>query len=94
MSEDRDPTTGDLQERNSGHLGNVRSNEMLKKRFTMVSGSYREGFRLRRSDIDSMIWSNNHRVIWNFSLKLYNTQDYTLVICDSSESPPGFTLLW
>lgn len=28
------------------------NNEMLKTQFTMVSGSYREGFRLSGSDID------------------------------------------
>lgn len=61
----------------------------------MVSGSYREGFGLSGSDIDYMFWSNEERVIWDFShCQLYNTQDYTLIICDSSESPPGFTLLW
>lgn len=66
-----------------------------KTEFTMVSGSYGEGFRLSGSDIDYMFWSNDERVIWNFShCQLYITQDYTLIICDSSGSPPGFTLLW
>lgn len=60
----------------------------------MLSGSRREGFRLRESDVDLMFWRNNHRVIWKFSkYQLYNTQENTLILCDSSDSPPGFTLL-
>ncbi|XP_022346230.2 uncharacterized protein LOC111138508 [Crassostrea virginica] len=61
----------------------------------MMSGSRREGFRFKDSDWDFMLWPNNHRVLWNFSqATLYNTQIYTMILCDSSESPPGFTLLW
>ncbi|XP_052708610.1 uncharacterized protein LOC128183575 [Crassostrea angulata] len=70
--------------------------EMLNRRFTvMLSGSRREGFRLSGSDLDYMRWPNNHRVIWDFSqCQFYNTQEHALILCDSSESPPGFTLLW
>nr|XP_022346229.1 uncharacterized protein LOC111138507 [Crassostrea virginica] len=61
----------------------------------MASGSQREGFRFQDSDIDMMCWLNNHRVLWDFSqATLYNTNRYKLILCDSSESPPGFTLLW
>ena len=61
----------------------------------MESGSRREGFRFRDSDIDIMFWLNNHRVLWDFSqASLYNKHRYRLILCDSSESPPGFTLLW
>ncbi|XP_052708599.1 uncharacterized protein LOC128183566 [Crassostrea angulata] len=61
----------------------------------MLSGSCREGFRLSGSDLDYMQWPNNHRVIWEFSqCQFYNTQEHALILCDSSESPPGFTLLW
>nr|XP_022298631.1 uncharacterized protein LOC111107639 [Crassostrea virginica] len=60
----------------------------------MVSGSKREGFGFKDSDFDFMFWSNNNRVLWDFSQStLYNTHRYTLILCDSSESPPGFTLL-
>nr|XP_022300845.1 uncharacterized protein LOC111109049 [Crassostrea virginica] len=70
----------------------VRSTDYLVR---MVSGSRREGFRFKDSDRDIMYWSNNHRVLWDFSQSaLYNTHRYTLILCDSSESPPGFTLLW
>ena len=62
---------------------------------TMASGSDREGFRLEGSDLDFMCWPNDHRVLWDFSQAvLYNTHRHKLILCDSSESPPGFTLLW
>eukprot|EP00105_Crassostrea_gigas_P002575 XP_011415148.1 PREDICTED: uncharacterized protein LOC105319340 isoform X1 [Crassostrea gigas] len=74
----------------------LRNNEMLNDPVRrMLSGSRREGLRLSGSDFDYMIWPNNHRVIWDFSqVQFYNTQEHTLILCDSSESPPGFTLLW
>nr|XP_022297498.1 uncharacterized protein LOC111106909 [Crassostrea virginica] len=64
-------------------------------RVKMESGSRREGFRFEDSDHDVMYWSNDNQVLWDFSqATLYNTHRYTLILCDSSESPPGFTLLW
>ncbi|XP_065927434.1 uncharacterized protein [Magallana gigas] len=74
----------------------LRNNEMLNRPFTvMLSGSGREGFRLSGSDVDYMCWQNNHRVIWDFSqVQFYSTQEHAMILCDSSESPPGFTLLW
>ena len=61
----------------------------------MVSGSRREGFSFKDSDIDIMLWSNDNQVLWDFSQSaLYNTHSHALILCDSSESPPGFTLLW
>ncbi|XP_065944011.1 uncharacterized protein [Magallana gigas] len=62
---------------------------------SMRTGSDREGFRLRGSDMDTMYWHTDHRVIWDFSQsEFYNTHRQILILCDSSESPPGFTLLW
>ncbi|XP_065943972.1 cyclic GMP-AMP synthase-like receptor 2 isoform X2 [Magallana gigas] len=62
---------------------------------SMRSGSDREGFRLHGSDVDTMYWSPNHRVIWDFSQsEYYNIHRQRLILCDSSESPAGFTLLW
>eukprot|EP00105_Crassostrea_gigas_P003149 XP_011415903.1 PREDICTED: uncharacterized protein LOC105319876 [Crassostrea gigas] len=62
---------------------------------SMMSGSMREGFRLRDSDLDTMYWPTNHRVIWDFSQsEYYNILRQALILCDSSESPAGFTLLW
>lgn len=59
----------------------------------MESGSRKEGFRLAGSDIDTMYWPNNHRVIWCISMYKGYTVDYILLLGDNSESPPGFTLL-
>ena len=62
---------------------------------SMESGSRREGFRLEGSDQDTMFWLKNHRVLWDFSqTQFYNTHREKLILCDISESPPGFTLLW
>ena len=61
----------------------------------MLSGSQREGFRLETSDMDFMFWSNHYPVLWNFSqAQFHNTQRDILILCDSTESPPGLTLLW
>ncbi|XP_065941682.1 uncharacterized protein [Magallana gigas] len=66
----------------------------VNMRMVMVSESWREGFRLKGSDIDLMFWLNNHRVIMDMSQsEYYNTANTTLILSDSSESPPGFTLL-
>ncbi|XP_078340385.1 uncharacterized protein LOC144617476 [Crassostrea virginica] len=60
----------------------------------MLSGSRREGSKLKGSDLDYMYWWNNHRVIWDMSQsEHYYTENKTLILSDSSESPPGFTLL-
>ncbi|XP_062611119.1 uncharacterized protein LOC134272967 [Saccostrea cucullata] len=60
----------------------------------MTSGSHREGFRLKGSDIDTMYWHNIERVIWDLSqTRYYNRQRYTLILSDCSDSPPGFSLL-
>ena len=61
----------------------------------MESGGRREGFRFEDSDMDNMHWRNDYRVLFDFSqASLYNIYVYTMILCDSSESPPGFTLLW
>nr|XP_034314499.1 uncharacterized protein LOC105322764 [Crassostrea gigas] len=68
----------------------IHYNEIIK----MMSGSMREGFRLKGSDMDKMYWPNNHRVIMDMSQsEYYNTANTTLILSDSSDSPPGFTLL-
>lgn len=61
----------------------------------MKNGSYKEGFRLRESDLDTMFWLPNNRVIWDISqTRFYDIERYTLLLCDASKSPPGYTLLW
>ncbi|XP_052687896.1 uncharacterized protein LOC128166645 [Crassostrea angulata] len=75
--------------------------EMVERQVTpddevtyMLSGSRREGFRLEGSDVDFMVWYNSHQVIMDMSQsEYYNTANTTLILSDSSESPPGFTLL-
>ncbi|XP_052711982.1 uncharacterized protein LOC128186238 [Crassostrea angulata] len=75
--------------------------EMVRRRVTpnneiirMMSGSMREGFRLEGSDVDWMYWPNNYRVIMDMSQSdYYNTANTTFILSDSTESPPGFTLL-
>lgn len=60
----------------------------------MLSGSIREGLRLKGSDMDYMYWLNNYRIIMNMTQsKNYNTTNTTLILSDTSESPPGFTPL-
>ncbi|XP_062592534.1 uncharacterized protein LOC134253974 [Saccostrea cucullata] len=73
-------------------VNQVKTSEELSE---MVSGSYGEGLRLKGSDIDFMYWPNDHRVIWDLSQsQYYNTHRQTLILCDCSDSPPGFTLLY
>nr|XP_022310088.1 uncharacterized protein LOC111115592 [Crassostrea virginica] len=62
---------------------------------TMLGGSRGEGFRFKDSDLDIMLWSSFERVLWDFSqVQFYDTDLYGIMLSDSSESPPGFTLLW
>ncbi|XP_062577608.1 uncharacterized protein LOC134239440 [Saccostrea cucullata] len=61
----------------------------------MLSGSFREGFRLGGSDRDFVCWSADYQVIWDEShLQYYNEQNQILIVSDDSDSPPEFTLLW
>lgn len=58
----------------------------------MLSGSSREGFRLKGSDQDIMWWLNDHKIIWNIpQSEVYNTANQTLILADTSECPPGFS---
>ncbi|XP_061192618.1 uncharacterized protein LOC133200818 [Saccostrea echinata] len=60
----------------------------------MTSGSSREGFRLKGSDVDFMFWPNDHTVIWDLDqAQNYDLSRKTLILCDCSDSPPGFALL-
>lgn len=60
----------------------------------MWNGSRREGFRSRGSDIDFIYWLDRNRVIWEISQsEFYKERIHTIIFCDDSESPPGYTLL-
>ena len=62
---------------------------------TRKGGSQREGFQLEDSDEDYLIWSDDQRVFWDFPQMIgYSIRRTALILCDSSESPPGYTLLW
>lgn len=61
---------------------------------TMFSGSYREGFRLKTSDIDIMEWCINDKVVSNPSqICLYRNPQHTVILMECDGLPPGFTRL-
>lgn len=60
----------------------------------ILSGSRREGFRLKGSDIDIMLWRNELRVITDVAQsKYYDPSKAGVFLSDISKSPPGFNLL-
>ncbi|XP_062608650.1 uncharacterized protein LOC134270445 [Saccostrea cucullata] len=76
----------------------LRKQEMFvsskKKMTAMTSGSYREGFRMKDSDLDIMLWPTDHNIIWDLDqAQNYELNRKTLILCDCSKSPPGFALL-
>nr|XP_034337273.1 uncharacterized protein LOC117692708 isoform X2 [Crassostrea gigas] len=80
--------TNDIEEMVSRQIG-------VNGLSTMLSGSRREGFRLKGSDFDVMVWPNEIRVATDVSQSVYYDDSFNtvLLLSDSSESPPGFTLL-
>ncbi|XP_062573151.1 uncharacterized protein LOC134235083 [Saccostrea cucullata] len=60
----------------------------------MVSGSRREGFRLRGSDEDYMLLPPDHKVICDISqISHYRIPQITLILMNWDDLPPGFTRL-
>lgn len=59
----------------------------------MISGSYREGFRLESSDIDIMHWSTTHKVICDLSQISLTNPLHTIILMESDALPPGYTRL-
>lgn len=60
----------------------------------MVSGSYREGFRLKSSDRDFMYWMINLKVISDVSQsKIYDPSKHFIFLMEDSDTPPGFVRL-
>ncbi|XP_062580647.1 uncharacterized protein LOC134242566 [Saccostrea cucullata] len=76
-------------------IDEVIQNHILDKKFKMeTSGSYMEGFRLKGSDVDVMSWLIDHNIIWDLDqAQNYDLNRKTLILCDCSESLPGFALL-
>ncbi|XP_062580848.1 uncharacterized protein LOC134242743 [Saccostrea cucullata] len=62
--------------------------------YAILSGSRREGFRLEGSDVDFMYSDNRFIVVWDLDqAQVHELGKRTLLLCDRSESPPGYTLL-
>lgn len=60
----------------------------------VLSGSSREGFRFKSSDIDYMYWQTNYRVICDSSdLNIFNASDLEIILMEHTETPPGFVRL-
>ena len=60
----------------------------------MKSGSDREGFRFKSSDIDHMAWFRDHKLICDLSqITLYRTPQHTVILMEWEDLPPGFTRL-
>lgn len=59
----------------------------------MASGSYREGFRVKSSDIDIMSWSTTHEVVCDLSqISLTNPQHWSSSI-SVLQNPISFCIL-
>ncbi|XP_062617039.1 uncharacterized protein LOC134278764 [Saccostrea cucullata] len=76
------------------------NNQVYRDFHKMLSGSQREGFKLKGADFDTMIWRKEDKVIWNLSQtrhyqEVKNVEGVVvkLILADVSHSPPGFTLL-
>ncbi|XP_052704919.1 uncharacterized protein LOC128180806 [Crassostrea angulata] len=60
----------------------------------MRSGSHREGFRFKSSDIDTMFWITNHKVITDLSQSsVYDLSKHTIILMEDTDTPPGFVRL-
>lgn len=60
----------------------------------IVSGSYREGFRVTPSDIDIMYWFLNHKVITDISQYcIYDPSKHSVILMEDNDTPPGFVRL-
>jgi hypothetical protein len=72
-----------------------KSSELFREARRMLSGSYREGFRFKSSDLDYMMWFPDHKVICEMSQSaFYHPPRHTLIYMDTSDdTPPGFARL-
>lgn len=60
----------------------------------MKSGSYREGFRFKSSDVDTMIWHTKTHMIFKLSQAVFcNFSRKDIILMEHSETPPGFVRL-
>lgn len=67
------------------------NNRFYKYKFC---GSYREGFRLKTSDIDVLVWCISDKVICSPSqICLYRNPHHAVLLMEGDDLPPGFTRL-
>ncbi|XP_062592576.1 uncharacterized protein LOC134254019 [Saccostrea cucullata] len=60
----------------------------------MLTGSHREGFRLKESDKDYMCWCCHCKVINNISqLSTYDPSKHSIFLMEDTYTPPGFVRL-
>eukprot|EP00105_Crassostrea_gigas_P036483 XP_019920631.1 PREDICTED: uncharacterized protein LOC109617970 [Crassostrea gigas] len=60
----------------------------------MKSGSYRECFRFKSSDLDTMFWITNHKVITDPSQSsVYDLSKHSIILMEDIETSPGFVRL-
>ncbi|XP_062616899.1 uncharacterized protein LOC134278617 [Saccostrea cucullata] len=60
----------------------------------MNSGSYREGFRFKSSDIDTMYWFCRFKLITDISQsRIYNTSKHVILQMEDFDTLPGFVRL-
>ncbi|XP_065930144.1 protein mab-21-like [Magallana gigas] len=60
----------------------------------ITSGSRREGFRFKSSDIDMMLWFTNHKVITELSQSsVYDLLTHSIILIEDTDTPPGFVRL-
>ncbi|XP_052686859.1 uncharacterized protein LOC128165971 [Crassostrea angulata] len=65
----------------------------MKRHGTMftISGSYREGFRFKSSDQDTMVWNPSHKLIYEMSqFKDFDASGLDVILMEHSGTPPGF----
>ena len=57
-------------------------------------GSLRDGFRFKTSDVDTMFWPPDHKVICDPSqISIYRIPQYTVILMEYEGVPPGSTKL-
>ena len=67
---------------------NMRGMDML------CTGSRREGFRLKTSDLDMLICFPDHKVICDLAqLSLYRKPQHTVILMECEDLPPGYAKL-
>ncbi|XP_056016767.1 uncharacterized protein LOC130053478 [Ostrea edulis] len=72
----------------------LKPSQSYKGERTMLSGSTREGFRFKSSDLDFMKWYPDHKVICEMSQSMfYRPRRDTIIHMETSDIPPGFARL-